>query len=127
MKPDVAEHAKISIQEYAQRNSAMGGCRSYQGIQYGICQKSSSTTIIKSSIVLDNKSLVSVLLGEQFRLGMMFPQRAKEAPKTSEGIPFLLTVSIQEKQENIKDRDSRNTRVELTKTVIHQLHISVQQ
>ena len=44
MDLDVAEHAKRSIQEYAQNNSVMGGSRVYQGIQYGRGQKSSNTT-----------------------------------------------------------------------------------
>ena len=34
MYPDVAERVKRSIQQYAQRNSAMGGSRGSQGIQY---------------------------------------------------------------------------------------------
>ena len=41
---------------------------------------------IKSLIMTENNALVSGLLGEQFRMEMMVPQRAKEAPKTSEGI-----------------------------------------
>ena len=35
MDPGVADRVKRSIKEYAQRNSAMGGSRSSQGIQYG--------------------------------------------------------------------------------------------
>ena len=38
MDPDVAERVKRSIQEYAQHNSAMGGSRGSQGIQYGRVQ-----------------------------------------------------------------------------------------
>ena len=42
----------------------------------------------------DNNALVSRLLGEQFRLDKMVPKRYKEAPKTSEELPFSLPVSI---------------------------------
>ena len=38
---------------------------------------------IKASIITDKNSLVSGLLGDQFRLEIMVPQRSKEAPKTS--------------------------------------------
>ena len=38
MDPYVVEHAKRSIQEYAQLNSSMGGGRGSQVIQYGIGQ-----------------------------------------------------------------------------------------
>ena len=34
----------------------------------------------------ENNALVSGILGEQFRLEMMVPQRAKEEPKISEGL-----------------------------------------
>ena len=44
-----------------------------------------------------NNALVSGLLGEKFRLEMMVPKRPKETPKTSEGLPVSLLVSIQEK------------------------------
>ena len=43
MDPDVADRVKMSIQEYAQHNSAMGGSRGSQGTQYGRSQKSSTT------------------------------------------------------------------------------------
>ena len=43
MDPDVAERAKRSIQEYAQRNSAMGREQEFQGIQLGNGQISSTT------------------------------------------------------------------------------------
>ena len=66
-----------------------------------------------------NNALVSALLGEQFRLEMMVPQRSKESPKTSEGLPVSLPFSIQGKQDNKKDRSSRNSRTELKKTVIY--------
>ena len=41
-----------------------------------------------------NNALVSGILGEPFKLEMMIPQRYKEAPKQSEGIPFLLLVTV---------------------------------
>ena len=44
MDPYVADIAKQSIQDYAQRNSAMGGIRVSQGIQYGRGKTSSTTT-----------------------------------------------------------------------------------
>ena len=58
---------------------------------------------------------------------MMVPQRAKEVNKTSEGLPVSLLVSIQGKQDNKKDRVSRNSRVELKNKAIHQRHIPGQQ
>ena len=50
----------------------------------------------------ENNSLVIGLLGEKFKLGMITPQRSKEAPKELEGLPFSLSVSIQGKQDNTK-------------------------
>ena len=44
MDPDVAKRTKYSIQEFSQRNSAMGGNTVSQGIQYRKGQKSSTTT-----------------------------------------------------------------------------------
>ena len=41
---------------------------------------------IKSSIMTKNNALVIGILGEKFRLEMIVPQRAKESPKTSEGL-----------------------------------------
>ena len=35
MDSDVSEHTRWSIQEYSQHNSALGGNRGSQGIQYG--------------------------------------------------------------------------------------------
>ena len=70
-----------------------------------------------------NNDLVTGLLGNNFRLDMMVPQRSKKAPQKSEGLPVSLTVKIQGKKDNMKDRGSRNSRVELKNTVIHQCHI----
>ena len=78
---------------------------------------------VKASIMTNNNALVSVLLGDQFRTEMMVPQRDKESPKKSEGLPVLFPVSIQVKQENMEDRGSRSSRVELKKMVIHQRQI----
>ena len=72
----------------------------------------------------DNNALVSGLLGDKFRLDMMVPQISKEAPKTSDGLPVLFSVLIQEKQDNMKNRGNRNSTVELKRTVIHQHQIS---
>ena len=44
MDPDVVDRMKRPIQEYARRNSAMGGSKGYQGIQYGRGQTYSTTT-----------------------------------------------------------------------------------
>ena len=71
---------------------------------------------IKASIMTENNALVSGLLGEHFNLDMIVPQISKEAPTTSEGLPVSLPVSIQGLEENMKDRSSRNSRVELKKT-----------
>ena len=38
---------------------------------------------IKDSIMIKNNALVSVILGDQFKLEMMVPQIDKEAPKSS--------------------------------------------
>ena len=43
MDPDIAEHAKWQIQDYAKRNSVMVGNRGSQGILYLIGQTSSTT------------------------------------------------------------------------------------
>ena len=67
----------------------------------------------------ENNALVIGLLRQQFRLERMVPEIAKEAPKTSEGIQVSLPFSIQGKQDNKKDRSSRNSRTELKKTVIY--------
>ena len=67
-----------------------------------------------------NISLSSGILVEKFKLGMMVPQRAKKAPKILEGFPVLLSVAVQETQNNIKDRGSKHSMVELKKTLIHQ-------
>ena len=74
---------------------------------------------IKVSIVTENNALVSGIPGEQFRPEMMVPQISKEATKTLEGLIFSLPASIQGKQYNMKDRGSRNRRVELKNTVTH--------
>ena len=74
---------------------------------------------IMVSINTKNNAFVRGILGEQFRLEMMVPQTAKEAPKTSEGLLVSSPVSIQEKEDHIKDQVSRNSKVKLKKTVIH--------
>ena len=42
---------------------------------------------IKASIMTENNTLVSGLLGEQFKMEMMVPQISKEAEKISERLP----------------------------------------
>ena len=72
-----------------------------------------------------NNDLVIGILGELFGMGIIVPQRAKEAPKTSEGLPVLLSVAIQEKHDNMKDKGSST--VENKNMVIHKSHILGQQ
>ena len=79
--------------------------------------------INRASITTNNNYLVSGLLVEQFRLDMIVPQIYKEPPKKSKGIPVSFEFSIQGKQENTKERISRNIRVELKKTVTQQRQI----
>ena len=66
----------------------------------------------RASIMTKKNALVIVLSGNQFRLEMMVPKRSKELSKTSEGIIVTLLVSIQGKQENTKNRGSRNSTME---------------
>ena len=56
----------------------------------------------------------------------MVQQRSKEEPKTSERLPVFLSFSIKEKQENMKDRSSKNSRVGLKNKGIHQRQIRFQ-
>ena len=70
-----------------------------------------------------NNVLISVLLGEQFKMYIMVPQRFKETTKTPEELLVSLIVAIQETKDNIKDRGSRDSTAELKNTVIHQLQI----
>ena len=78
---------------------------------------------INDSIITEHNAAVSGLLGEKFRMEMMVTQRDKEAPKRSEELQVSSPVSIQGNQDNTKDRVSRNSTVELKKTVIHQRQI----
>ena len=78
---------------------------------------------MKASMMTKNNSLVSGLLGDQFKLDIMVTQRAKESTKTSEGPTVSLSVLIEVKQDNTKEICSRNSIVELNKAVIHQRHI----
>ena len=50
-----------------------------------------------------NNVLISVLLGEQFKMYIMGPQRFKETTKTPEELLVSLIVAIQETKDNIKD------------------------
>ena len=68
----------------------------------------------------NNNALVIGLLGEQFNMEVMAPQRSKESPRTPEELSVLLQVSIIEKQNNMEDRGSMDRMVELKKAVIHQ-------
>ena len=74
---------------------------------------------IKASIMNENNALVSGLLGYQFKLEMMVPQRAKKA----EIILFSFPVAIQETQDNMNDQGIWNITTELKNTVIHQRQI----
>ena len=42
---------------------------------------------IKASTMTHKNALVSGILREKFKMDMMVPQKYKEAPKTSEGLP----------------------------------------
>ena len=97
-----------------------------EGVAYSAIFSCPLLQKIKASIMTNVNSLVSGILGYDFRLYMMVPQRSKEAQKTSEGLPVSLPVTFQEKQYNTKDKGSRNSTVELKKTVIHQSHIPCQ-
>ena len=66
-----------------------------------------------------NNALISGILGEQFNLEIMVPQREKEATKTPEGITVSFPLAIQETQDNMKDKGISDITVELKKTVIH--------
>ena len=75
---------------------------------------------VKNSIMTYNNALVSGLLGEQFKLGMMVPQRSEESLKISKGIPVSLPVTILETQYNTEERGSIYIVVEPKKMIIHQ-------
>ena len=79
--------------------------------------------IIKASIIIDNNTLISEILGDQFKMEIMVTQRSKEAPKTSEGIPVSFPVTIQETQNNMNYRVSMDSTMKLKKTLIHQRQI----
>ena len=64
----------------------------------------------KASIMNYNNALISVILGEQFKLDMMVPQKSK-VTKTSEIIPVLLQVAIPETQNYTEVRGSMDSRV----------------
>ena len=74
----------------------------------------------------NNNSLVIGLLGEQFNLEIMVPQRFKEPPKTPKGLLVLLPVSILETKNNTEDRGSMDSTVGLKKTVIQKYQIPYQ-
>ena len=51
-----------------------------------------------------NNAFVRGILGDQFRLEMMVPQTAKEAPKISEGLLVSLPFLIPETKNNKEER-----------------------
>ena len=53
---------------------------------------------INASIMTKNNALVSGLLGDQFKLKVVVPQRSKEAPKKLEVLPVSLPLTIPEKK-----------------------------
>ena len=67
----------------------------------------------------DINALFSGILGYQFKLDMIVPQRSNEAPKTSEGLPVLFQVTIPETQNNMEVKGSMDSMVELNNRVIH--------
>ena len=66
---------------------------------------------IKASIMNDNNALVGGLLVEWFNMEMMVPQRSKEAPKKSAGLPVSLPVKTPETQNNTGYRGILDRRV----------------
>ena len=66
---------------------------------------------IKDSIISNGNALVIGLLGEQFNMEIMAPQRSMESPRTPEELSVLLQVSIIEKQNNMEDRGSMDRMV----------------
>ena len=78
---------------------------------------------IQASIMTNINTLISGIFGDQSNLDMMVLQRAKEAPKTSEGLPVLFQVTIPETQNNMEVKGSMDSMVELNKMVIHQHQI----
>ena len=78
---------------------------------------------IQASIITNNNILISGIFGDQSNLDMMILQRAKEAPKTSEGLPVLFQVTIPETQNNMEVKGIMDSMVELNKMVIHQHQI----
>ena len=50
---------------------------------------------IKASIINKNNDLISGILGDQFKLDIMVPQRAKKSPIISGGFPVLFPVAFQ--------------------------------
>ena len=78
---------------------------------------------IKVSIIIKNNALVSEILVYKFNMYMMVPQISQESPKTSERLPFSLTASIPETQNNMEDRGRMDIKMELKIGVIHQRQI----
>ena len=66
---------------------------------------------IKASIMVKNNALISVLLEENFKMEMIFSQRSKESPKTSEGLPVSLPVAIPETLHNTEVVGRMDSRV----------------
>ena len=73
-----------------------------------------------------NNTLVSGILGYQFKLKKMVPKSDKQAPKTSEGVPVSLPATIPETQNNTEDRGSIYNMGELNKKLTHQYQIQGQ-
>ena len=71
----------------------------------------------------DNNALTIGILVQQFKIDIMVPHRAKEAPRTPDGLPFSMPVKIQETQSKKKDRGIRDSTVKLKTRVIHQRQI----
>ena len=69
---------------------------------------------IKGSVLTESNTLVSGMLGETFRLELMIPPRAREAPKTVGGMPTSLVARGSQKEEK---------EVEVQETVLHKRHM----
>ena len=78
---------------------------------------------IKALIITNDNALVSGLLIDYFKLEIIVPKRDKESPKSSEGLPLSLPITITDTQNNTEDKGNMDSTMELKMTVIHQRQI----
>ena len=75
---------------------------------------------ITASIMTDRNSSVSEIMGHQFNMEMIVPQKPKEELKTLYGLTISLPVAILETKYDMNNRGSMCIMVELNRTIIHQ-------